>query len=317
MQLFDRGGQLTARPTPNPTINPGWANNDLTQSTAPTLGDPDWANALTAEFESVLAASGQTFSKTNVAQLLQGIQTLGGAVVGSMRRLIGSAAGGTQTASWTVRELIVETALAGQAYKGANLALAFNGAATGAGGMDTGAMPVSADLSIYAIFNPTTATWSTLGCAGGTSNGDAYTGAHMPSGYTASALIYAGVTDGSGNIVQFEQVGRTIHPYRSYFATGLSSTTLTSLSLSATIPANATEWAPEITQTSGTAGTTSMGIYYSNGNVALGGSTGGQTTVLNAGLFSPAMPIVTPQLVYYQLVGAAAAFSLATASYTF
>ncbi len=68
MQLSDRGGTLASRPAPNPTVNPGWANNDLTQSTAPTIGDPDWVNAVTAELQNVITATGGTFSKTNVSQ---------------------------------------------------------------------------------------------------------------------------------------------------------------------------------------------------------------------------------------------------------
>jgi hypothetical protein len=124
--------------------------------------------------------------------------------------LIGSAPGNTKTASWTVGELIAENILGGTAYKGANLSLSFNGGGTGANGMDTGATPISADVSVYAIFNPGTSTWSTLGCAGTTSNGRVYAGANMPAGYVASCLIWSGKADGSGNLGQFVQCNSNI-----------------------------------------------------------------------------------------------------------
>lgn len=124
--------------------------------------------------------------------------------------LIGSAPGATKTASWTAGELIVENLLGGTAFKGANLSLAFNGAITGAGGMDTGATPNVADLSIYAIYNPTLNAWNTLGCLGSTSRGKIYGGANMPSGYAASVLIWSGKCDINGNILQFIQYDREI-----------------------------------------------------------------------------------------------------------
>lgn len=78
MQLSDRGGQLVSRPTPNPTIAPGWANNDLTQSTPPTIGDPDMVNAILAELINVLTQTGLTESKTSVTQVLQSIMRIAG-----------------------------------------------------------------------------------------------------------------------------------------------------------------------------------------------------------------------------------------------
>lgn len=78
MQLSDRGGQVVSRPSPNPTISPGWANNDLTQTTAPTIGDPDWANAVSAELIAFLSQTGLTASKTNVTQVLQAVMRIAG-----------------------------------------------------------------------------------------------------------------------------------------------------------------------------------------------------------------------------------------------
>ncbi len=78
MQLFDRGGQVVSRMTPNPTIAPGWPNNDLTQTTDPTVMDPDWCAAVTAELLGLLTQTGQTASKTNVGQVLQAVMEIAG-----------------------------------------------------------------------------------------------------------------------------------------------------------------------------------------------------------------------------------------------
>ena len=162
----------------------------------------------------------------------------GPSVAGMARNLSGSAAGGTKTASWTVDELVAETALGGLAYKGASLSLSFNGATTGAGGMDTGATPTSADLFIYAIFNPGTATWSTLGTTSG-AGATIYGGANMPSGYTASALIWAGKTDGSAFILKFGQRDRAISIATTVALNNGTANTPTSISLSSIVPINA------------------------------------------------------------------------------
>lgn len=76
MQLLDGSGQVNARPTPNPTVAPGWANNDLTGSTAPTIADPDCWNAILAELTNLLLETGLAASKTDVTQVFQAILAL-------------------------------------------------------------------------------------------------------------------------------------------------------------------------------------------------------------------------------------------------
>ena len=151
--------------------------------------------------------------------------------------LAGSAAGGTKTASWTAAELIAETAIGGTTYRGSALTLAFNGAGTGAGGMDTGAVPATSDLHIYAIYNPTTTTWNTLGTVA--CSGPAYTGANMPAGFTASALLWSGKTDGGSNLLAFAQRGTVIDIVPVQIFYGVNAATLTSQSIAAAVPVNA------------------------------------------------------------------------------
>ncbi len=128
-------------------------------------------------------------------------------------RLKGNGAGGAKTASWTADQVVAQTALNGVSYKGTTLSFSFNGATTGANGMDTGATPVSGNLAVYAIYNPTSNTWSCLGYAPGAATVAAtiYPGANMPAGYTASCLMWVSVTDGSGNIQKFNQSQRCVY----------------------------------------------------------------------------------------------------------
>jgi hypothetical protein len=162
------------------------------------------------------------------------------------RNLTGAAPGGTKTGSWTIEQILAGVALAGPYYSGANLSLSFNGATTGPGGMDTGSPPTSGDLSMYAIYNPTAQTWAALGCAGTTSNGTIYSGANMPSGYTASVLIWAGVTDGSGNIKQFNQQDRAVNTPPITINTGLNSASYAGVgSLAGAMPVVAKSFLPD------------------------------------------------------------------------
>ncbi len=129
-------------------------------------------------------------------------------VTGANVNLVGSSAGSAQTATWTADELVAKTALGGTAYIGSTLSLSFNGATTGANGMDTGSMPTTGALYIYAIYNPTTTTWAVLGTTSG-SGSTVYSGANMPSGYTASCLIWMGATV-STNFPAFKQIGHQV-----------------------------------------------------------------------------------------------------------
>lgn len=208
-----------------------------------------------------------------------------GAVVGSSRGLKGSAAGGTQTASWSVIEFIAEGALGGLTVKGVNLALSFNGGTVGAGGMDTGTVPATSSLAVYAIYNPTTSTWSTLGQATGSAVPSlVYSGTHMPSGYLYSALIWTGVSDGSSNVKKFNQLDRTVYTGQivAVNATAGTANTYATASISSLVPFGAStvsgtagstsvSAASQVTVASDTSGNWSQPIVTGNSTVALDG----------------------------------------------
>ena len=210
------------------------------------------------------------------------------AVIGESRNLIGSAAGGTKTASWTADQLIAYTSLTGSPIRGSSLSLSFNGATTGANGMDTGSMPTSNNLYIYAIYNPTTLTWATLGTTAG-SGASIYGGVNMPTNYTYSALIWSGVTDSSSNIIGFQQLDRKIAIVQTQVATNFSTTTWTQISLSAAIPFNARTVAGSISSAG-------------SGQVFGMASTGTSGTGVQIGQFIPSIGGSTAEATYPEIV---------------
>jgi hypothetical protein len=245
--------------------------------------------------------------------LVSAIQANGPAIVGAARGLAGSAAGTSVFANWTAAELVAETA-SGITYKGSALTLSFNGGGTGAGGMDTGAMPVAADLSVYAIYNPSANTWNTLGCTGTTSNGATYTGAHMPAGYTASALLWAGVTLAS-QFRPFQQFGRTVWLRTVVILSGsTSATSYTSQTLSNCVPAAAYSWGGDMSITSTISNTLYISADANNTGVQTCGST--QITSAVANGFGP-VPLITAQTFFYKIAGGTATVDCNVDSYNF
>jgi hypothetical protein len=120
-------------------------------------------------------------------------------VVASIRngRMYVSAAGTSGT--FTADEVVVETALGGIAARLANYSGSLSLGATGAGGMDTGGAPAGGYINIYAIAGP--AGVSILAQNAATNGSPSiYGGAHLPSGYTQSALLAIWPTNSSGQL---------------------------------------------------------------------------------------------------------------------
>lgn len=215
----------------------------------------------------------------------------------------GASAGAVQTASWTVPQIIAQTSINGTSYLGTGLSLSFNGAGTGAGGMDTGSMPSGGALYIYAIYKPGTG-WSTLGTTTAPSSGSPiYGGANMPAGYTASCLLWSGVTSGT-NFVLFQQEGRRIDTgYITIISAGVGKASATSQSLSAAIPPNAMN-VSGIFQQGQTTGTAQTLIVTSNSATTVGFNSsytlGTGITGNNSSFNYRDVPLITPQTIYYQ-----------------
>lgn len=141
----------------------------------------------------------------------------------------------------------------------------------------------------------------------------------MPSGYTASALIWSGKTDGSGNFIAFTQRDRTVWTALRSVLTGGTATTYTSVSAASAIPINAQ-------MISGVIGPEAN----SNGFIAIASDANGiaeqifECPTVNtspfdgfqaAGNFAN-LPIMTSQTLYYKLQSAAA-HRISINNYTF
>lgn len=160
-------------------------------------------------------------------------------VVGQSRNARMSVTSATQSATFTADELIVETS-AGQQYRLSAFNKTMNLSATGAGGMDTGSVPSSGFIALYAILNPTNGATALLAVnATAASVPEIYGGANMPAGYTASALVSVWRV-ASGQFTVGEMVGRQINTPELPLVTVTNTvSTLTELSISSVIPKNA------------------------------------------------------------------------------
>lgn len=186
-------------------------------------------------------------------------------VVGSARNLAMSVTAASATATLTADEIVVETALGGVRYCLANFSKTINLATTGAGGMDTGTAPVSGFVALYAIYNPTTQTAALLATNANALRTEVYSGANMPSGYTASALLSVVPTNASSQFAPVVVRDRKVSPLQ-YTAinTNTSSTiAITALSVSGGVPLNAKRVGGSISMTNSTAGAATLVLFVS------------------------------------------------------
>lgn len=162
-------------------------------------------------------------------------------VVGDARNVTMNIAAASASATLTADEIIVETALGGTRYCLPSFSKVINLATTGAGGMDTGAAPVSGFVAVYAIYNPTTGVSALLATnATSVTPTNVYSGGNMPSGYSASALVSTWRTNGSSQFIAGVQTGRTVSiPGVTALNSSVNQASFTSLSLTSAVPRNA------------------------------------------------------------------------------
>lgn len=137
-----------------------------------------------------LADANQVMANFNT--LLNGVNNLAplsAAIVGGTSNVVANIPTASTTVTVTADSVTVGVSLAGASYTLTTYSQVFNGATTGAGGMDVGAIPTSGFVALYAIYNPTAPAISILGKNAGASAPTIYNGSNMPAGYTASALL--------------------------------------------------------------------------------------------------------------------------------
>jgi hypothetical protein len=241
-------------------------------------------------------------------------------LIGSMRNAKMSVAAASATATFTADQIVVGTALNGLEYLLPSYSQSINLAATGAGGMDTGSAPVSGYVALYAIYKPSTNTTNIL-ATNSTSAvpSTIYSGANMPVGYTASALIGIWGTDGTGKFrIGIQRERRVSCPFVSVLSGG-TATTYTSTSLVAAIPQGAKSW-------TGNASVALTAAAASNGIFVAGDAndTGLQTAINPVGSSSNQsggglsnVPIITEQVMFYKNTVANATSTVTVSSYEF
>jgi hypothetical protein len=226
---------------PGATVDHLFTDGDPVSGTQATMVTDDWLNDLQENVISVLIAAGVTPVKGRSSDLLDSLRKPSTSVVGGALNARMTVASASASATLTADEVVVKSALGGAAWTLSVFNKTINLGSTGAGGMDTGASPASGYVAIYAIYNPTTGV-SALLAKNATSSvqTEAYSGANMPAGYTASALVGVWPTTGSGQFaVGFMQGRQVAFANIQVLSSNVQQASFVSLSLAAAVPPNA------------------------------------------------------------------------------
>ncbi|EPD1885622.1 TPA: hypothetical protein ACV4T5_001357 [Yersinia enterocolitica] len=295
-----------------------------------TALDDDYFDSIQEELAGVVEGSGATLDKSKRNQLLTALKVMllsrahpfadiksdGAAavaeafanlqlresfsgVVGQSRNARMSVVAASSSATFTADELIVETS-AGQQYRISAFNKTINLATTGAGGMDTGTVPTSGFIALYAIVNPTSGATALLAVNATTILApEIYGGANMPAGFIASALVSVWRVS-SSQLTVGELMNRTISTTEIPLVTVANTVpSLTELSISTAVPKNAKTmegWG----LINSTAAATNNSFGVSSRPYPLGFKTQGNNNSGVSSVFSNLM-IAEPQKIYYQI----------------
>ncbi|WP_437612002.1 hypothetical protein [Erwinia sp. V71] len=214
--------------------------------------------AKTLNLATLTSAGRSLISQANSAAML-GYLGLGSGltgVSGAARNASMIITAASATATFNADELIVETS-AGIQYRLSAFSKSVNLATTGAGGMDTGSVPASGFVGLYAIYNPTSGTSALLAVNGSAQLSEIYTGANMPAGYTASALLTV-VPVASSQFKICVVQGRNVYMQPVTMISTTSTVTNSQMSITGAAPLNASVLDGIISLSSTAAGTTSV-----------------------------------------------------------
>ncbi|MGG7448780.1 phage tail protein [Kosakonia oryzendophytica] len=228
------------------------------------------------------------------------VQSATAGIVGQSRNAAMNLTAASASVTWSADELITETAPGGQQYRLNGLNLVFNGAVTGAGGMDAGTLPVSGFVALYVIYNPTTGAKALLGFnATGVKASEIYPGGDMPKGYTASALISVLPTNSQALISPFIQIGRSVSiPQQTAVSTTAPPSSLSALNISGIVPKNAVSCSGSVSASTSNTGQTVSGALSGAGIPATIGNKGfGAITMVTAPYCD--LSIMTAQTIYW------------------
>lgn len=224
-------------------------------------------------------------------------------VVGSARNLIMSVVTASASATITADELVVETGLGGMGYRLGAFNKTINLTTVGSGGMDTGTPPANGFVAIYAIYNPLTGA-SALLCTDVTSTtaSEVYTGANMPGGFTASALVSIWRTRSSLFQIGFMDGREVSVVSEKVAATTVAITTTKSINLASVVPVSAkalTGWLSIAGVNTVNAAITIASSVSGIGIQQVAGNSMSETVQdIETGSFSD-LKLITPQTIYW------------------
>ncbi|UEP42768.1 hypothetical protein [Burkholderia sp. B21-005] len=317
MYRIDDATAATSLPTPEAAGTEGYfTEGNPATGTPATKVRGSWLNMLQEELCSILAAAGIARSKTSYNQVNSALQKMYSPVIGAQRNLVMSVTAASATATLTADQIVVATALNGQTFMLSSFNKTINLATTGAGGMDTGTAPVSGYVALYAIYNPTTGA-SALLAKNATSavQTNVYSGANMPSGYTASALVSVWPTNASSQFVVGDQTDRLVSlPYATISTISSQISSLTALSISSFAPPNARSVGGllSIATTNSSNSTVAVASRASAVGQQSSSCSGTSAGGLLAGSSFSNLAVLVPQTIYWSATAASGTFTSAS-----
>nr|WP_249415433.1 hypothetical protein [Citrobacter freundii] len=221
----------------------------------------------TAALTALTSVGRDIIGKTTIADVLTYLRLGNGqaGVVGSARNLKMTVTSASASATLSADEIITAQALGGIQYRIGQLAKNIDLSTTGVGGMDTGSAPANGFVAIYAIYNPVTGESALLAVnATSTLAPQIYSGANMPAGYTASALLTVVPTNSSRLFKVFAVRDRSVSIQLSAFYSFAANIPGQNISISAFAPRNATEIWGELSASSSAVSDVSISINSDN-----------------------------------------------------
>lgn len=286
---------------PSATVDHKFTEGSPAGGVPATTVSADWLNDLQENIMAVLTAGGVPGTKGRAADLLDALRGISGAATGTTRNAKISIPAASSSATFTAYEVSVSAGAGGATYRLSGVVVAVNLAAVGVGGMDVGSPPANGYVALYVIHNPTNGSVQMLA-----KNATAgvqtmtYTGANMPAGFTASALVAVLPTNGSGQFKAAKVQGNKHFIPLATAYTGTTNVTSTPVSISGIVPPNAIEIFGEIGLLSSTASNLTLSVYsgpslvgQQNGSANLAAGAGSVGNFANIALDTAQQIVVT------------------------
>lgn len=236
-------------------------------------------------------------------QVLQIVQDANAGLIGAMRNAKMSVPSAGATATFTADEIIVADSLSGRQFRLTSFSQTINLDTTGVNGMDTGTVPASGYVALYAIYNPTTQTAALLAVdATSAAAPEIYGGSNLPSGYTASALVSVWRTSSSLLVVGYQRDRHISIPLINVYTTTTGVTTVGAVSFSAAVPLNGKRISAYITAYETNSGTgVELSLYSSPTLIDILRANSSVSGATAASIARGDLVVIDPQALYFAM----------------